>query len=112
MKKLDVKQPKDVLPKVNLPPPKLEKIKAPEPFNPFAKIPAPSFWEVLWLLIRSSLVNKARDAMDGKTALSLGIFNDAIKQFSPLQLFGAINGWWKLVGIGIVVFLTVGLVAC
>lgn len=65
MKKLPQKKLKDVL-KVELPPPELKKVEVPKQGDPFKNVKEPSVWELLWLLIKSMLRNKAKDAMEGK----------------------------------------------
>ncbi|MCI0706051.1 MAG: hypothetical protein L0Y80_01020 [Ignavibacteriae bacterium] len=72
IKKLPTAQPKDVL-KVELPPPELKKVEIPPKKT---VLPDIGFWDLLWLLIKSVLRNKARDAMGGKEDVNLRGFQN------------------------------------
>ena len=88
MKKLPQKKPTELF-RTDLPPPKLEKVELPPQKNIRVDV---GFWDALWLLIKSIVRNKARDAMEGR---EVGV------SVSPIRLFSAVGGWW-MVGIGVV----------
>lgn len=92
IKKIPQKKPTDLF-KTELPQPALKKVEL-KPEKPI-RVDV-GFWEALWLLIKSVVRNKARDAMEGKPVTS-----DQLSVISFLT-----GNWWKLgVGLGVLLLL-------
>ena len=95
MKKLPQKKPAELF-KTNLPSPKLEKVELPPEKHIRVDV---GFWDTLWLLIKSIVRNKARDAMEGREVGS------PINPFSTL--FDSCKKWVYLVLFGILLWIII-----